>query len=166
MSIENLNKAIKGYENKKKVRIRLEKEEELKEQEKETKYKENEKKLGGEKLATYKKILAWKEDFIKTKQFKKLFNKDEDDIIIYWGGWGHKQPSYGGHGCWSRIYLEKSGRLRYWAGYKWMPTGPDFCLDQKTFQKLSYDYLNKLQQDISKGEIYKTIAKELKEREE
>ncbi len=166
MSIANLNKAIQKYETKKEARIKQEKIEDQREQEKERNYKDSEKNLTGKKTEIYKKILVWKNNFVKTKQFKSLFTEDEDDIIIYWGGWGHKQPSYGGYGCWSRIYLEKSGRLRYWAGYKWMATGPDFGLDQKTFQKLSYDFLDKLHKNIDSGEVYKTIARELKEREE
>ena len=166
MSIENLNKTIKKYETKKDARIRQEEKEDRIEREKERKYKENEKQLAGEKAQAYKKILVWRDDFVKTKQFKKIFTEDEDDVIIYWGGWGHKDPSYGGHGCWSRVYLEKSGKLRYWAGYKWMATGPEFGLDQKTFQKLSYDYLNKLHKDIESVGVYKTIAQELKESEE
>ena len=47
-----------------------------------------------------------------------------------------------------------------------MATGPAFGLDEKIFQKLSYDYLNKLQKDIKSGGVFKTIVRELKEREE
>ncbi len=109
--------------------------------------------------------MGWRDSFIKTKQFKELFNEDENEVIIYYGDWGHKKPAHKDSGCWSRVCLDKLGRLTYQAGYKWMGTQIEFDFRQGATIQLSYNYLNKLHKHIRDGSVYKTIIRKLKERE-
>jgi len=165
MSLENLNREIDSYKAKKHARTMQEQRERKKEQEENRDFESKEKKLLGKKLQIYNEIAAWRNKFVKANA-SLMSLLDEDEIIIYYGNWGHERPAYSSYGCWSRVYLEKSGKLRYWAGYKWMPSGPEFNLNQQIVSRLSYDYLNKLHRHVITGQVYKTIKQEIKERED
>jgi len=78
---------------------------------------------------------------MKKQDFRDLFDEDSE-IKIFYGNWGHKLPRYNDNGCWSWVYLNKKGNLEYRAGYKWMPTGPSFPIDNKAIRKLTHNYLD------------------------
>lgn len=162
--IEVLDKEFKNYKTRKRVETSKEKQEDLAWKKKLTDFKANELKLLPKKIELYKNILAWRNKFIKSKQFKKVFH-ERDECVIFWNGWAHELPRFGGPGCWSRLYLEETGKLRYWAGYKWMPTGPEivFTDNLKNAEEFTYKYLEELDISIKTGKVYKTIAEELKE---
>ena len=161
-ALKDLTKEIEEYKSRKKTQQEIIEKEELEYYRKETEFIEKEKGLLGRKKEIYGKILEWKDDFIKTKQFKDISDRTNLDITIYNGNWGHKISRSDRHGCWSQICLSKSGDLVYWAGYKWMPTGPRFTLNKNNAMDISYEYLQKFYEDINQGNVYKTIAKQVK----
>jgi len=163
--LKKLQSEIEQYRSKKLAKQRKEQQEEKEAQERQAKFWREEDKLLPKKMRLIKEIFAWKEEFVKTKQFKQLFDNSGDEIIVFHSGWGHDNPRYCGLGCWSRLYLEKSGNLKYWAGYKWMPPASGTILnnDEKTARKFTYKYLRELNEAIKLGQIYKTIIKKLKE---
>jgi hypothetical protein len=82
-------------------------------------------------------------------------------LFINGSRWAHKHDS-GGDGCWARLYVKNhDGKpvLRYWAGYKWQPTGPDYSITgpEELAEKLSYDYLKELRDSLRNGTVYRTI---------
>lgn len=164
MNKNNLEKAIRDY----KINVAAIRKEEIRaereEQAKDKRFWKDEQKFSERKLGLYKNITEWKNEFIKTKQSYDLFDLC-GDICLYYGGWGHKRPELGAeYSCWSRIYLEKSRDLRYHAGYKWMPGGQDFILNESTISKLTKYFIQGLHDHIKSGRVYKTLAQELKEK--
>lgn len=164
-SIELLDRQIQKHKARKKIGEERERQKDLAGKKKEGSFLAKEAKLLPKRIALHKKIQAWRDEFIKSKQFKRLFSDfDDDELVIFWNGWGHlKFEEFGGG--WSRLYLEKSGKLRYCAGYKWMATGPEIVLtpNPETAKKFTHKYLKELHNSIKTGKIYKTIAEELKQ---
>ena len=166
--LEKLSEGIQKHEAKKLARVKMEQAEEQKEVEEERKFWGRESKLFPKKKKLYNEILEWRDKFVKTNEFKKIFKifdkSYQDNIIIFEGGWGHDRHGY--YSCWSRLFLEKSGDLSYFAGYKWMGTGPEFVLrrndkNDKTVRKLTYSYLKELHDHIRSEEVYKSILSKL-----
>jgi hypothetical protein len=162
-SEKNLERAIKEYRAGQALERRKVGREELKEKRRVKLFWEKEKQLHSKKLEVYQEILSWAKSSVKKKSFKGIF-REMDDIIIFYGGWGHKLPRYGGYGCWSRIYLDRSGKLTYWAGYKWMACVASGEFDSKNgiVKKLTYEYIKKFHNSIKSGKVYDTISEELK----
>jgi hypothetical protein len=160
---QRLSKEIGLYNSKKKTEALAERLEAQKELKDKKEFWANEKKLYSQKATLYERIIKWKNEFKSSKEFKRLF-KNESDIIILDDGWGHEKPRYEPcDGCWSRIYLDRHGNLKYSAGYKWMPTGPSFFIDCKSVSKLTHDYVQSLYKHLDSGEVYKTILERVKE---
>ena len=160
---QGLSKEIDLYDSKKRADARKERLEASKELKDRKKFWADEKKLFSQKATLYEKIIEWKNDFKKTREFKRLF-RNESDIIILDAGWGHEKPRYEPcDGCWSKIWLDRYGDLKYSAGYKWTPTGPSFFLDNKSVSKLAHDYIKSLYKHLESGEVYNTVLKRLKE---
>ncbi|MBU4070506.1 MAG: hypothetical protein KJ646_05995 [Nanoarchaeota archaeon] len=112
----------------------------------------------------FDKILEWKEEFIKTQQFKNIYeslNKTFISLIIFRGGWGHRIPYEKGYGCWSNLCLERSRNMIYEAGYKWggATTLINLCRNEEQFSPL---YLKKIFDEINDKSIYKKITSEIK----
>lgn len=167
-AITKLDNAIDSYSEKKKAKAIKERKAERKKAQEYRKFIETEHGLNPEKIKLYKEIVKWKNDFVKSKQFKKLlktyFVNGEHEIIIFWSDWGHNKPDYPG-GDWSRLYVTNKRKLRYFAGYKWMPSGPDNYLSDDFIwaKRFMHKYWKELHQHIKSGEVYETIKDELKE---
>jgi len=161
--IELLDKVFQKHKTKKKTEKQKERQEDLIRRKNKKSFLLEEAKLLPKKIKLYKQILAWRNKFIKSKQFKRVFS-EFDELVIFWSKWGHMEfPEFGGG--WSRLYLEESGKLRYWAGYKWMPIGPEivFTDNLKNAEEFTYKYLEELYKLIETGKIYKNIAEEVNE---
>ena len=161
MKARQLEQLIDKHDKKKRVEERERDDEDKKFQQEAKEFWENDKKLAPEKQTLLDKIVSWRDEFTKTAAFRKLFRKN-NEIIIFYHSWGHRVPRFGGPGCWSRVCLEKTGELRYAAGYKWM--GYNCQLGESQFtQKLSYDYLKAFASHIETEKVYETIASKLSE---
>lgn len=163
--IESLDDEIQKYETQKRIADDKRRQYELAKKQKIKALLAEEAKLLPEKIALYKEILAWRDGFVKTEQFKRAFNA-LSSCTIFGSNWGHiKLQEFGSGGCWSRLDMDKSGALGYGAGFKWMGTGPRFPLKRnpETAKKLTYNYLKELHNAINTGKIYARIAKELSE---
>ena len=161
--IEELDDGFYEYEASQKKRKARERREELAEKEKRTAYKAREAKLLPKKIELYEKIIAWRDEFSKTEQFKKVFRVLEQTIIFN-NGWASSEGN--NFGGWSRLLLERNGRLTYEEGYKWIGVRSSFELTsnaEKESPFFSHKYLSELYDSIKSGEVYHTIAAELKE---
>lgn len=128
-----------------------------------------EEKLLPQKKRLYADIIAWRNKFAKSKQFENVLDAIEDDHVEIYGtcGWGHRK-NYSGRDQ-SRVILWCDGALEYSAWTSAIGGGYNqvyfkFGEAGKTARKLTYDYLKKLHAHITDGEVYKTIAAELKDR--
>lgn len=150
-SLEHLEAA----ENKEKI-IEQEKEKNYSELVKE--HNKQEESLLMKKIELCKRLFAWKEEFLKTEEGKKSFERSYKNLWVFGGGWAHQLPHYGGGGCWSRIYFNKTS-IEYWAGYKWMPTGPrvNYTKPEEMAKMLDYKYLQGIIEAIDSRKIFKTI---------
>ena len=161
-----LSKAISNYDSKIKadnLKERLETQKEIKDKKD---FWKSEKKLCSQKTTLYERIIEWKNEFKVSKDFRRLF-RNESEIIVYHDSWGHEKPRYEPcDGCWSRMYLDRHGHLKYSAGYKWTPTGPSFFLTGKSVSKLSHAYLASLYRHIESGGVYRAIRDEINEKME
>ncbi len=75
--------------------------------------------------------------------------------------WAHR-PLAGGECNWSRTYLRESDgspELYYWAGYKWMSTGPHIYTrtPEEMAARFSLDYLRQLKRSFDDGTVYEAI---------
>ncbi|MBI4448382.1 hypothetical protein HY643_05365 [Candidatus Woesearchaeota archaeon] len=167
MDIKDLGKKIKVYKEETEKKLREEEAKEREQEEINKQFWEKEQKLLPKKKRIFKEITEWKGEFAKTEQFKAIASSYRlanytNEIVIYRGNWGHANPRFGGHGCWSEINLNlKSGELRYYAGYKWMPSGPSIKINENTLDKIICAYLQDFHKEIKSGEVYERIAKQL-----
>lgn len=152
---EMLKKAIKKHEKQEAAEERKIQIEEQNHSKKVNDFQKREKELYPEKLLIAEEIMKWVKEFDKKFDFK--------EVIISYGGWGHKLPRYGGGGCWSQMHFQRPNRLEYEARYKWINSALRITFDnkKKLAEKLSYNYLKSLQQEIVSGKVYKTIEREL-----
>ena len=117
--------------------------------------KETEKKE--DKLEICKKIFSWREEFLKTKEGKKLYERSGRNLWMFNSSkHGHQQEDVKGR--WSRLYLVPKG-VSYWPGYKWMPQESRKYETAEEMSKLRYDYLKDVWDEIEKGEVYEEILK-------
>jgi hypothetical protein len=108
------------------------------------------------------KIFQWRDGFIKTDEFRGIYNiKTFSHLDIFGGRWGHKIPYCRNYGCWSRLNLERDGSLIYLAGYKYMGTSDRFDLE-KDIEIFSPVYVKELCVHIKSGKVYSFIAEEIK----
>ncbi len=157
MKIAKLEQLIDMQDKKRAAEKRKSEQEDEKFRQKTAAFWRNEKRLVPEKQTLVERIISWRDSFVKTGAFRKL----SGETVIFYGPWGHELPRYG-NGCWSRVYLEKTGSLKYAAGYKWMG-GRGFLAEGDFAQKLSCDYLKALAGHLESGEVYETIAGEVKQ---
>ena len=115
-----------------------------------------------QKLELTEKIFTWKDEFLKTEEGQKLFQRGHGMVWVYFGKWGHELPYYNDYGCHSRIYFSKEN-ISYSAGYKWFPAEPKIIFKQteEMAEKLNYDYLDKLLDHLESGKVWGWLEKKL-----
>lgn len=120
-------------------------------------YKEYEKSKLKFKIEICKKIFAWKNEFLRTKEGTRIFKKENKHLLVYGGKWAHGVPRFSGDGCWSRIYFNKNN-IEYRSGYK-CGSYPSlhFTKPEEMAKKLDYDYLKKFSDDIQSKIIFRFI---------
>ena len=131
------------------------------------KAKEEEEQAFEQKLAIANKAFAWAEDFLKDDQLQSRLANQESVIQvhgtqIYGNVWGHDfTKTEHDRECWSRLFImnQKKVMFYYWAGYKWMDTGPEWIITEpEEFARLlSIRYLHDLEKAIDSGSIYEAI---------
>lgn len=112
----------------------------------------------------FDEIIQWKNEFIKTDEFKEIYQVISQDFFhlqIFGAGWGHEIPYKNDHGCWSQLHLEKEGKLTYLSGYKWMGLRIKLNLE-KDIEKFSSVYIQELHEYIKSGKVYEFIADKIK----
>jgi hypothetical protein len=94
-------------------------------------------------------------------------HKGESDfeLEVWFNGWGHKEGCATG---WSHLYLKSVDgvpALRYWAGFKWMPTGPNITMGtpEELAGNLSHEYLKKLHGSLTSKGVYALIRDKYRE---
>jgi len=107
-------------------------------------------------------IFQWRNKFIKTEEFREIYNTEEfSHLNIFDGRWGHEIPYCRNFGCWSRLNLEEDGNLIYLAGYKYMGIRERFNIEQST-ETFSSVYIKELYDNIKSGKVYSFIADQIK----
>lgn len=165
MSLKSLEEEIKRKAQREHKEKLLRRESEQKWQLKQQSAKAVEQSLSGEKLGLAREIFCWTEEFAGTAAYAKLARRVKDypymtdGIEIYGGGWGHELPRYDGFGCWSRVWLNPNGSIKYEAGYKWMGVMKSFTFDSPDGLAglLSHDFLEKFAAGIKSEKIYDWI---------
>lgn len=159
MKIPNSFKTALDKQDKQEEKERLreiKEEQDAKKQRKLFRQKENSKMK--EKIKICKKIFIWKDEFLKSKDGIKIFNKSNKNLFVFNGLWAH-EPQEHGRGCWARIYFN-SKDIEYCAGYKWMGGGPTYLFAKpKDMAKLNYKFLKKFLTEIENGKIFDNILK-------
>jgi len=122
------------------------------------------------KDTVYNDIRTWRKEFIKTEQFKKIFNilKKQDNIILLrTEGYGHEIPYFEKPDLWSHLSLDKSGDLIYTAGIKNIHGpgsrqlyGPIHNFE-KDYEKFSSIYFKKVSDFFHSEDVYKEISETL-----
>lgn len=161
----NIDSILSIIESKRKAQV-------LAELKKEKKFKQNyqemlkfEKEKHNDKIELLNKILFWAKEFSKTEQFKRILktiNSDELDIYPYWC-WEHieKGTHKKNEGKWSRLVIDKKGRLEYKSGYKWTGYHVCFYLNEKNVGKIKYEYLRNVWNYIDRKTVYRGIEDEI-----
>lgn len=128
---------------------------------------ENEHNLYEQKKVLYSEILMWRDQFVVSQQCTEIFDlwksSHRSFLIIFGGRWGHKMDG-DAYGCWSRVILDKEGKLEYQSGYKWMGINETITLkkDPEITQKLTYQYLQRFHDCLHSDEVYERIKEEVK----
>src|SRR3989338_3952110 len=86
--IESLDDEIQKYEAQKRIADDKRRQDELAKKQKVKAFLAEESKMLPEKIALYKEILAWRNKFIKTEQFRKTF-RALSSCTIFYNNWGH-----------------------------------------------------------------------------
>ena len=160
MSLEKLETAINIYNAKQIQAEKKRRDAKNRQNEEREREKQKENHLLDDKIRMCEEILQWRDKFTKTTAFKKLIDIYESGADIYYDNWGHQT---GGYGCCSRILMEKTGRLKYYARYKWFPESTKIGLENvKDFAKaLRHEYILALHEHIKSGKVYELLAKNL-----
>jgi len=121
-------------------------------------FRQNENSKRGEKVEICKKLFAWKDEFLKSQEGARIFNKSDKNLWVFGGNWAH-EPRECGTGCWARIYFNPKN-IEYWAGYKWMGGGPKYNFTKpEEMAKLNYQFLKDFLTEIENEKIFDRILK-------
>ena len=159
-----LKKSIESAERRKAEEKRRELAREEREESANRKFWGEEGKKLDEKLKLAEDIFRWGRGFSRSEEYRRLLDILSDDSLwFYGGGWGHERS--GDNGRWSRLYLRRDGTLYYWAGYKWMPCGPEwiFRTPRELAKRLTKNYLKELHRFIATGRVYERLREEVSE---
>lgn len=162
MSLDSLERKLDEEEQRKKAEAARRAEEKKKRNALVNAAQKHEQSFLEKKVQMAEGIFTWAADFSQTELYKRISKISiERGVYVFGGGWGHRVPYDDGYGCWSRMYLKLNGSLFYWAGYKWMPTGPEFIVKspQKLVEKLCYKYLSDFWRLVESKKVYDTIEK-------
>jgi hypothetical protein len=117
-----------------------------------------------EKRRLLGKICAWRDAFVKTKQFKRIRSLEgaEGSIDIFTGEWCHEPTDRG----WSKVELHGSGKLTYHCCYPCMYGGGGnalftFAPTDAVARRTTHAYLKKFYAHLTSGRVYKRMAEEL-----
>jgi len=154
-NLERLQSEIDSYYRRKSARLRKERENAKKAKEAARKLWEKEDKLIPKKRQLLNEIFAWRDGFVKTKQFKDLFKvlkeKFTDEVFLFGSGYG-------------ALSLDNKGNLIEWRGHRWGRESVILSNDAKTAKRFAYQYFKGVNEAIKSGNVYEAMETKLKEK--
>lgn len=151
--MKNIKELITKLEENREEHFEMEKkylEKKLKHLDASRRFEEEEDRLYEKKKELYQSIMQWRDNFVKSENFKNLFYENRfyeaDRIKLFvMPKPGHIYLPECEHGHWCVISIDRSGELSYESGYKWCGVDKEFALKNNSGapRQLTYELLQK-----------------------